>query len=85
MWTKIIHTKCTNVDVTYVSLVARMAHSVCVYTMSFKYTKTIAGKIFNHKKVVEGLDVDIGTRDMCCDCNTSTHLLDMSLLATLIS
>ena len=38
--------------------------------VSFKYTKTIAGKIFNQK---EDLDVDIGTRDMCCDCSTSKY------------
>ena len=41
--------------------------------VSFKYTKTIAGKIFNQKKVVEDLDVDIGTRDMCCECSTSKY------------
>ena len=38
--------------------------------VSFKYTNTIAGKIFNQK---EDLDVDIGTRDMCCDCSTSKY------------
>ena len=27
--------------------------------VSFKYTRTISGKIFNQKKVVEDLDVDI--------------------------
>ena len=41
--------------------------------VSFKYTKTIAGKIFNQKKVVEELDVDVGTRNMCCDCSTSKY------------
>ena len=41
--------------------------------VSFKYTKTISGKIFNQKKVVEDLDVDIGTRDMCCNCSTSKY------------
>ena len=39
--------------------------------VSFKYTKTIAGRIFNQKKVVENLDVNVGTSNMCCDCHTS--------------
>ena len=29
-------------------------------TVSFKYTKTIAGRIFNQKKVVEDLDINVG-------------------------
>ena len=41
--------------------------------MSFKYTKTIAGKIFNHKKTIEDLDVDVGTSNMSCDCHTSKY------------
>ena len=30
-------------------------------------TKTIAGRIFNQKKVVQKLDIDRGTKDMYCD------------------
>ena len=41
--------------------------------VSFKYTKTIGGKIFNQKKVVEDLNVDIGTSNMYCDCNASEY------------
>ena len=41
--------------------------------VSFKYTKTIAGRIFNQKKVVENLDVNVGTSNMCCDCHTSKY------------
>ena len=41
--------------------------------VSFKYTKTISEKIFNQKKVVEDLDVDIGTRDMCSNCSTNKY------------
>ena len=41
--------------------------------VSFKYTKTIAGKIFNHKKTIEDLDVDVCTINMSCDCNTGKY------------
>ena len=41
--------------------------------VSFKYTKTIGGKIFNQKKVVEDLNVDIGTSNMYCECNASEY------------
>ena len=32
--------------------------------VSFKYTKTIAGRVFNQKKVVEDLDVNVGTSNI---------------------
>ena len=41
--------------------------------VSYTYTKTISGQIFNHKQVVEELDFDNGTEDMHCDCNTSSY------------
>ena len=41
--------------------------------VSFKYTKTIGGKIFNQKKVVKDLNVDIGTSNMYCECNASEY------------
>ena len=41
--------------------------------MSFKCTKTIAGKIFNHKKTIEDLDVNVATSNMSCDCHTSKY------------
>ena len=39
--------------------------------VSYAYTKNISGRIFNQKRVMEGLDFDVGTGDMCCDCSTS--------------
>ena len=41
--------------------------------VSYTYTKTISGQIFNHKRVVEELDFDSGTEDMHCDCTTSSY------------
>ena len=41
--------------------------------VSYKYTKTIAGRIFNQKKVVQELDIDRGIKDMFCDCSTSKY------------
>ena len=38
--------------------------------VSFSYTNTISGRIFNQKSVLEDLDFDVGTEDMCCDCPT---------------
>ena len=47
-------------------------------TISYKYTKTIAGRIFNQKKVVEELEVDSGTKDMTVvKVNTAMSLQDM--------
>ena len=47
--------------------------------VSYTYTKTIAGKIFNNRKVVEDLDMDAGTAGMDCSCSliTSTNRVDM--------
>ena len=42
-------------------------------TISYKYTMTIAGRIFNQKKVVEELDVNSGTKDISCDCSKSKY------------
>ena len=41
--------------------------------VSYSYTKTISGQIFNQKRVVEELDFDIGTEDMHCDCSTCEY------------
>ena len=41
--------------------------------VSCLYTRTISGKIFNQKSVVEELDVNRSTEGMCCDCSTSTY------------
>ena len=41
--------------------------------VSYSYTKTISGQIFNQKRVVEELDFDIGTEDMHCNCSTCDY------------
>ena len=41
--------------------------------VSYSYTKTISGKLFNHKRVVEELDFEVGTEDMQCDCSTCKY------------
>ena len=41
--------------------------------VSYTYTKTIASRMFNQKRVVEELNVDKGTEAMYCDCNGSKH------------
>ena len=41
--------------------------------VSYSYTKTISGQIFNQKGAVEELDFNIGTENMLCDCSTSTY------------
>ena len=41
--------------------------------VSYTYTKTIAGEIFNHRKVVEELDMDNGTDDIKCSCSSSSY------------
>ena len=41
--------------------------------VSYTYTKTIAGKIFNHRKVVEELDMDNGPDDIKCSCSSSSY------------
>ena len=41
--------------------------------VSYSYTRTISGKIFIQKRVVEELDVNRGIEGMCCDCSTSSY------------
>ena len=41
--------------------------------VSYTYTRTIAGKIFNNRKVVEDLDMDTGTAGMDCSCSSSNY------------
>jgi len=42
--------------------------------VSYTYTKTIAGKIFNNRKVVDELDMDRRTDDMECSCSSSEYV-----------
>ena len=44
--------------------------------VSFTYTKTISGKIFNHNKTVEELNVDLGTENISCNCSCSEYLYE---------
>ena len=39
--------------------------------VSYTYTKTIAGKIFNNRKVVNELILNCGTAGVVCSCNSS--------------
>ena len=41
--------------------------------VSYSYTKTISGQIFNQKGAVEELDFNVGTENMLCDCSSSTY------------
>ena len=41
--------------------------------VSYTYTRTIAGKIFNNRKVVNELIMDCGTAGMVCSCNSSRY------------
>ena len=49
--------------------------------VSYTYTNTIAGKIFNNRMVIEELDMDRGTADMECDCRSSNYYCSPILLA----
>ena len=53
--------------------------------VSYTYTRTIAGKIFNNRKVV---NMNCGTAGMVCSCNSSginmSHV-DMLLQVILVS
>ena len=40
-------------------------------TISYSYTKTIAGKVFNFKQSIKDLDFEIGTSNLNCDCHVS--------------
>ena len=40
-------------------------------TISYSYTKTIAGKIFNFKQSIKDLDFETGTKNFSCDCHVS--------------
>ena len=42
--------------------------------VSYKYTNTIAHKIFNHKKVVSDIDFSVGTNMMTCECSSSPYV-----------
>ena len=37
-------------------------------TVSYRYTSTIANKVFNHKKVVSDIDFTIGSNHLTCGC-----------------
>ena len=39
----------------------------------YTYSKFIASKRFNHNKVVEELDNDVGIKDMKCECSSSNY------------
>ena len=41
--------------------------------VSYSYTRTISGAIFNQRSVVEELDLDEGIENVCCDCSDSKY------------
>ena len=41
--------------------------------LNYTYTRTIAGKIFNNRKVGNELNMDCGTAGMVCSCNSSRY------------
>ena len=41
--------------------------------VSYTYTRTIANRIFNNRRVVEELNFDVGTEDIECNCNSSEY------------
>ena len=41
--------------------------------VTYTYTRSIAGKIFNNRKVVDDLDMDCGTQNMQCSCSSSEY------------
>ena len=45
--------------------------------VSYMYTRTIGGKIFNNGQKVEELDVENGTEGMQCNCSSSEYKYDL--------
>ena len=45
--------------------------------VSYMYTRTIGGKIFNNGQTVEELDVEYGTEGMQCNCSSSEYKYDL--------
>ena len=41
--------------------------------VSYSYTKTISGRIFNQRSVIEKLDFTTGIEGMSCDCSDSRY------------
>ena len=41
--------------------------------VSYTYTKSMAGKIFNNRKVVDEMDMDCGIQNMQCSCSSSEY------------
>ena len=48
-----------------------------MYIVSYTYTRTIGGKIFNNRRAVEELDVENGTEGMQCSCSSSEYKYDL--------
>ena len=41
--------------------------------VSYTYTKSIAGKVFNNRKVVDEMDMDCGIQNMQCSCSSPEY------------
>ena len=40
-------------------------------TISYSYTKTLAGKVFDFKQTIKDLDFEIGASNLNCNCHMS--------------
>ena len=45
--------------------------------VSYSYTRTIPGAIINQRSIVEELDLDEGTENVCCDCSNSKYTVSL--------
>ena len=54
------------------SAVPNVLNNVNPPIVGYTYSKSIASQIFNHNKVVEELDFDVGMKDMKCECSSSS-------------
>ena len=53
------------------SAVPNFLNNVNPPKVGYTYSKSIVSQIFNHNKVVEELDFDVGIKDMKCECSSS--------------
>ena len=56
------------------SAVPNFLNNVNPLIVGYTYSKSIASKIFNHHKVVEELDFDVGIKDMKCECTMYMYM-----------
>ena len=57
-------------------IVPGFVQNVTPTTVSFKYQRQLLVEYFNQKKVVEDLDINVRSSNVCCDCHTSKYCYD---------